>query len=71
MLPIERQKHIRDLIQKKKTLKISELSEYLQVSEMTVYRDIKPLIEEGLIEKTFGGVSLVEKREGIDTTRWV
>lgn len=71
MLPIERQKHIRDLIQKKKTLKISELSEYLQVSEMTVYRDIKPLIEEGLIEKTFGGVSLVEKREGIDTTRCV
>ncbi|WP_209121207.1 DeoR family transcriptional regulator [Alkalihalobacillus sp. BA299] len=63
MLPIERQRQIRMLIQTKKTLKISELSEQFNVSEMTIYRDIKPLVEEGLISKTFGGISLVEKNE--------
>ncbi|MEK5441187.1 DeoR family transcriptional regulator [Fredinandcohnia sp. FSL W7-1320] len=61
MLPIERQSRIRKLIQTKKTLKISELSEQFNVSEMTIYRDIKPLVEEGLISKTFGGISLVEQ----------
>ena len=61
MLPIERQRQIKMLIQTKKTLKINELSERFNVSEMTIYRDIKPLIEEGLITKTFGGISLVEK----------
>lgn len=61
MLPIERKRKIKELIQTKKTLKISELSERFNVSEMTIYRDIKPLIEEGLIAKTFGGISLVEK----------
>ena len=60
MLPIERQSQIRRLIQKHKTLKISELSNQFNVSEMTIYRDIKPLVEEGLISKTFGGISLVE-----------
>ncbi|MEH7235430.1 DeoR family transcriptional regulator [Bacillus sp. JJ1562] len=60
MLPIERQSQIRRLIQKHKTLKISELSEQFNVSEMTIYRDIKPLVEEGLISKTFGGISLNE-----------
>ncbi|HLU23360.1 MAG TPA: DeoR family transcriptional regulator [Bacillaceae bacterium] len=61
MLPIERQKQIKRLIQEKKTLKISDLSEQFQVSEMTIYRDIKPLVEEGFITKTFGGITLVEK----------
>lgn len=58
ILPIERQRQIKMLIQKKKTLKISELSERFNVSEMTIYRDIKPLIEEGLAVKTFGGIAL-------------
>lgn len=62
MLPIDRQKQIRKLIQKDKTLKISELSKRFNVSEMTVYRDIKPLLEEGLISKTPGGMSLNEKK---------
>jgi DeoR family transcriptional regulator, copper-sensing transcriptional repressor len=61
MLPIERQRQIKLLIQTKKTLKIGDLSKQFNVSEMTIYRDIKPLLEEGLISKTFGGISLVEK----------
>ncbi len=58
MLPIERQKRIRELILDNQHMKISELSKELQVSEMTIHRDVKPLIEDGFIEKTFGGISL-------------
>ncbi|PTM58759.1 NosL protein [Desmospora activa DSM 45169] len=44
------------LIQQHQTMRISELSKRLQVSEMTVHRDLKPLIEEGLVSRTYGGV---------------
>src|SRR5699024_2054828 len=63
MLPIERKKQIRDLISTKKTLRINELSEQFNVSEMTIYRDIKPLIEEGIISRTPGGISLTKKSQ--------
>jgi len=60
MLPSERQTCIREWIEKENAMKISDLSKRLGVSEMTIHRDVKPLIEEGLIEKTFGGIT---KRE--------
>lgn len=60
MLPIERQRKIKELVEQNKTVKISWLSEELGVSEMTVHRDIKPLIDQGIIVKTFGGISLLE-----------
>ncbi|GGH86115.1 DeoR/GlpR family transcriptional regulator of sugar metabolism [Pullulanibacillus pueri] len=67
MLPIERQQRIKTMIQSKQHMKIAELSERLGVSEMTIHRDLKPLIEEGLIIKTFGGITLLpnpgEKKE--------
>ncbi|MFG3613358.1 DeoR family transcriptional regulator [Rummeliibacillus stabekisii] len=55
----ERQQLIRDMILYRHNLKISELSQTLGVSEMTVHRDIKPLVEEGFIMKTYGGITLV------------
>ncbi|MBX8947054.1 DeoR family transcriptional regulator [Lysinibacillus sp. K60] len=55
----ERQQLIRDMILYRHNLKISELSQTLEVSEMTIHRDIKPLIEEGLIMKTYGGLTLI------------
>lgn len=58
MLPVERVERIRQILETKKNVKISELSSRLNVSEMTVHRDIKPLIEDGFVNKTFGGVSL-------------
>lgn len=58
MLPAERQRRIIELVNRKQFIKISELSEELKVSEMTVHRDIKPLIEKGLVLKTFGGITL-------------
>lgn len=42
-------------------MKISELSETLNVSEMTIHRDLKPLLDEEFIIKTFGGISLKEQ----------
>lgn len=65
MLPIERQNEIRTLIKTKKMLRINELSEQFNVSEMTIYRDIKPLIEDGSVIKTSGGISLAEKKQHI------
>lgn len=61
MLPIERQQKIMEWLQENKAMKISELSERLHVSEMTIYRDTKPLIEEGRLLKTKNGVMLYEQ----------
>lgn len=61
MLASERQKKIKELVMSRYSLKISELSEMFKVSEMTIHRDIKPLIESGFIEKSFGGISLVSR----------
>lgn len=57
MLPIERQNLIQSLITEKKHIKISDLSDKLDVSEMTIHRDLKPLIEQGIVFKTFGGIT--------------
>ncbi|WP_027724589.1 DeoR family transcriptional regulator [Tuberibacillus calidus] len=57
MLRIERQEKIKEWIAQKKNMTIKELSKHLGVSEMTVHRDLKPLIEEGTIIKTFGGIT--------------
>src|SRR5690625_6847445 len=57
MLPIERQNLIQSLIAEKKYIKISDLSDKLDVSEMTIHRDLKPLIEREIVFKTFGGVT--------------
>lgn len=69
MLPIERRKEIEKLISEHTHLKISELSELLGVSEMTIHRDLTPLIEEGQIIKTFGGISCAQSvhRPGANT----
>ncbi|KYD07914.1 MULTISPECIES: HTH domain-containing protein [Heyndrickxia] len=58
MLPIERQRQIVAWLEEEETLSISEISRRLNVSEMTVYRDIKPLLEDKKITKTSRGVSL-------------
>jgi len=60
MLANERQQLIRELINSQKNLRISDLSGILGVSDMTVHRDIKVLVEEGIVEKTFGGIRLID-----------
>src|SRR5699024_6757310 len=51
MLPIERINRIKEIVTDKQTIKISELSKILNVSEMTIHRDLKPLIADGYLFK--------------------
>ncbi|WP_251551621.1 DeoR family transcriptional regulator [Neobacillus muris] len=59
MGPTERQKQILSWLAEEEKLSIAEISKRFNVSEMTIYRDIKPLLEEKKINKTSGGISLV------------
>jgi DeoR/GlpR family transcriptional regulator of sugar metabolism len=56
MIPAERRRQLLEVIKTKGTAKISELSKMFHVSEMTIHRDLSYLEENGLVEKTYGGV---------------
>ncbi|WP_235883161.1 DeoR/GlpR family DNA-binding transcription regulator [Metabacillus sediminilitoris] len=64
MFPLERQKKILELLMIKKVIKITELTEELEVSVDTLRRDLNLLTEQGKIEKIYGGVKLVESTFG-------
>ncbi|WKB35645.1 DeoR family transcriptional regulator [Terrilactibacillus sp. S3-3] len=57
MLPIERRRQIMKWLKEEQSLSIKALSERLQISEMTVYRDIKPLLDSEDIYRTPGGIA--------------
>jgi DeoR family transcriptional regulator, copper-sensing transcriptional repressor len=57
MLPLERKQQILTWIEEEGTLKVSEISERLGVSEMTIYRDINVLIKENKVIKTSKGIT--------------
>lgn len=59
-----RQKKILELLTIRKVLKITELTEELNVSVDTLRRDLNTLTKQGRIEKIYGGVKLVESRFG-------
>ena len=67
MLPVERQNRIKMLMQEREHMKISELSQELAVSEMTIHRDLKPLINQGFVIKTFGGVTISQQHTSQQT----
>lgn len=60
MLPIERRHRIKELVRAKQSIKISQLSKELGVSEMTVHRDVKHLVAEGIVRRTYGGITRVQ-----------
>lgn len=64
MLPIERKQQILTWLQEEETLRIAEISERLEVSEMTVYRDISSLVKEQKVLKTSNGVTLIDLATG-------
>lgn len=59
MLAEQRQSHILELIRRDGAVRVSELVESLDVSDMTVRRDLSVLADNGLVQKVHGGATLV------------
>lgn len=61
MYPVERQQKIMEIVRTKKVVKHIELTEALQISMETLRRDIQILVQQGLVEKFYGGIREVEQ----------
>jgi DeoR/GlpR family transcriptional regulator of sugar metabolism len=55
LVPAERQKQILELIEKRNSISVVELCKLLEVSDMTVRRDLRILHNRGLLERVHGG----------------
>jgi DeoR family transcriptional regulator, fructose operon transcriptional repressor len=62
MLPAERQQHILEIIKAEFTVRSAQLSELLNVSEMTIRRDLDALERSGMVERTHGGAVFRQER---------
>jgi DeoR/GlpR family transcriptional regulator of sugar metabolism len=60
MLITERHQKIMALLQKEKTISTKKLRELLYVSEATLRRDLKEMEQRGLLQRTYGGATIVE-----------
>ncbi len=56
MINAERQVRILEIVNQRSVVSVRELSEILDVSEMTVRRDLNAMGNRGIIERTHGGV---------------
>lgn len=61
MINSQRKKEILDYLSDADYRSIKEISEHFNVSLNTTRRDINELVEENLVEKFYGGVSLIRK----------
>lgn len=59
MLKVERQKEIMVHLEKDNLIKVSDLSNDLGVTEMTIRRDLEDLEKLGLLERVHGGARLI------------
>lgn len=60
MLAIERRKEILMKLQTERRVVVSELSQYYDVSEETIRRDLEKLVNDGVAIKSYGGAVLNE-----------
>jgi DeoR/GlpR family transcriptional regulator of sugar metabolism len=60
-LPAERHRRIREVLQERRAVRVSTLSELLGVSEVTIRRDLEDLERRGLLERTHGGAILAQR----------
>jgi DeoR/GlpR family transcriptional regulator of sugar metabolism len=60
-IPDTRRNKMLDLIKEKKVMTISEISDLFSSSNATITRDLKLLEEKGLVRRSYGGVSYVER----------
>ena len=61
MIPIERRQAILKSLQQEGIARINTLAEILNVSHMTVRRDLQKLEEEGLVVQVSGGVQATKR----------
>ncbi len=62
LFPTERRQQILQYLQNDVSIRGSRLSELLNVSDMTIRRDLDALEKQGLIERTHGGAILKQER---------
>lgn len=55
MLPAERRKQILEIVEAQSSVSVTALCERLDVSEMTIRRDLRLLSDEGLLKRVHGG----------------
>ncbi len=60
MLPLERQRRIRELLADREALTVEELCQMLYSSGSTIRRDLQTMEKAGLIQRTHGGAVLLE-----------
>lgn len=58
MLAAERQGHILEELRRRGAIRVSELSQLLNVSDMTIRRDLDTLAAQGRLEKVHGGATV-------------
>ncbi len=68
MFPAERLTRIKDILTDKKQIDISFLSNTLNVTEVTIRRDLEKLESEGFLMRTHGGAVLAENGNGSSST---
>lgn len=82
MLAIERRNEILARLQEEKKVVVSDLSQFYQVTEETIRRDLEKLEREGLAKKTYGGAVLnesfnvdlpyiVRKKANVSGKQWI
>jgi len=54
----ERRRAILDLLEQRGRITVKELSDEMQVSEVTIRQDLRALQDQGLLERTYGGAVL-------------
>lgn len=55
MIPVERHKLIVEIIEQRNSVTVTELCERLDVSDVTIRRDLRLLEDEGLLKRVYGG----------------
>src|SRR3954454_15516523 len=62
MLARQRQERILEVLRASGGVRVSDLTEQLQVSYMTIRRDLDALAEQGLVDKVHGGATIASQR---------
>ena len=64
MLAAERQSRIARLVTERQSVSVAELCELFDVSDMTIYRDLRRLEERGILQRIHGGAILLKQPPG-------